>query len=214
MSLTRVIFLGPPGAGKGTHAVGLAKDLGISHLSTGDMLRAAVKAGTPLGIEAKGYMEAGKLVPDTLIIDLLFESMGDDGAGWILDGFPRTVPQAEALGARLEEAGKELEGVILFEVPDQVLVERISSRLSCPSCGAVFNRSTLPPAKEGICDRCGADLVTRKDDQPEAVTQRLEVYQRQTSPLIAYYEEQGKLIRVDANRAIEDIRAELDGIFA
>ncbi len=214
MSLTRVIFLGPPGAGKGTHAVGLAKAIGISHLSTGDMLRAAVKAGTPLGIEAKGYMEAGKLVPDALIIDLLFESMGDESKGWILDGFPRTVPQAEALGTRLETAGIQLDGVILFEVPDQVLVERISSRLSCPSCGAVFNRITQPPAKEGTCDRCGADLVTRKDDAPEAVTQRLVVYKDQTAPLIAYYEDQGKLTRVDANRDIGEIRQDLDGIFA
>lgn len=214
MSLKRVIFLGPPGAGKGTHAVGLAKDLGISHLSTGDMLRAAVKAGTPLGQEAKGYMEAGKLVPDALIIDLLFESMGNDDRGWILDGFPRTVPQAEALGKRLASEGQELDGVILFEVPDQVLIERISSRLSCPSCGAVYNRLTQPPEKEGICDRCGAQLVTRKDDAPEAVSHRLEVYQEQTAPLIAWYADQGKLIRVDANREIGAIRQDLDRIFA
>ena len=214
MSLKRVIFLGPPGAGKGTHAVGLAKDLGISHLSTGDMLRASVKAGTSLGVEAKGYMDAGKLVPDALIIDLLFESMGDEESGWILDGFPRTVPQAEALGERLGKEGQDVEGVILFDVPDPILVERISSRLSCPSCGAVYNRLTQPPAKEGICDRCGSELVTRKDDRPEAVTQRLEVYQNQTAPLIAYYKDQGKLIQVDANREIREIREDLDGIFS
>jgi adenylate kinase len=213
MSLKRVIFLGPPGAGKGTHALGLAKDVGIPHLSTGDMLRASVKAGTPLGLEAKGYMEAGKLVPDALIIDLLFEFMGDEGKGWILDGFPRTVPQAEALGERMGRENQSLDGVILFDVPDHVLVDRISSRLSCPECGAVFNRLTQPPASECVCDRCGTALVTRKDDAPKAVAQRLEVYEEQTAPLIAYYEDQGKLIRVDANREIEEILQDLDGIF-
>ncbi|MEZ5990370.1 MAG: adenylate kinase [Planctomycetota bacterium] len=210
MTLSRLVFLGPPGAGKGTHAVGLAKDRDLRHLSTGDMLRAAVKAGTPTGRQAGGYMEAGKLVPDELIIDLLFEAMADAGAGWILDGFPRTLPQAEALDARLAANEMPLDRVIQFDVADEVLVDRISARLSCPGCGAVYNAHHKPPEVEGVCDVCGTALVTRADDRPEAVRERLAVYAAQTAPLIDYYEGQGLLTRVDADRDIGAIRADLD----
>ena len=221
MSLRRVVFLGPPGAGKGTHATWFAEHDGYLHLSTGDMLRAAVRAGTELGLRAKGFMDAGKLVPDELIIDMLFDSLqGSSQAAashaecWILDGFPRTVAQAEALDARLEAQGAPLDGVLLFDVPNDELVERLSARLTCTSCGAIYNRRMHLPAEDGICDRCGAEVITRADDQVDAVRQRLEVYATQTAPLIGYYEQRGLLIRIDAAQDVGSVRAEVASILS
>lgn len=230
MSLNRVVFLGPPGAGKGTHATWLAEHESLLHLSTGDMLRAAVREGTPLGAKAKTFMDAGKLVPDSLIIDLLFETMTARGAGasesgtlpgqsdsvrgWILDGFPRTEPQAQALDARLEAEGESLDAVLLFEVESDELVERLSSRLTCKNCSAIYNRRLKPPVEDGVCDKCGGEVVTRADDQPDAVRKRLEVYSEQTAPLIDYYENRGKLIRIDAAQSIDAVRKEVAAFLA
>ena len=209
----KLVFLGPPGAGKGTHAAALAENADMLHMSTGDMLREAVADGSELGTEAKTYMEAGKLVPDDLIIDLIFARMSkDDASAWILDGFPRTERQAIALDERLALNKSELDDVLLFEVPNEVLVQRLSSRLTCPACARVFNSIHKPPLEEGICDGCGAGLITRPDDQAEAVAERLKVYAESTAPLIGYYERSGKLIRINANRSIAAIRDEVENL--
>ncbi|MCA8972724.1 MAG: adenylate kinase [Planctomycetes bacterium] len=206
----RVVFLGPPGAGKGTHATWLAQQGAMLHLSTGDMLRAAVREGTELGSQAKQFMDAGKLVPDALIIDMLFETLsargGEAASGWILDGFPRTEPQAVALDERLDAKGEQLDAVLLFDVDSDELVERLSSRLTCKGCSAIYNRRLRPPEVEGVCDRCGGNVVQRADDEPAAVRKRLEVYADQTAPLIDYYDQRGKLLRIDAARSIEEVR--------
>lgn len=211
--LRRLVFLGPPGAGKGTHAVALAAKAQMLHISTGDMLREAVAAGSELGMAAKTYMEAGKLVPDALIIDLIFDRMSNDEANaWILDGFPRTERQASSLDERLARSKSELDAVLLFEVPNEVLIQRLSSRLTCPACARVFNSIHNPPAAAGICDGCGGGLITRRDDQAKAVAERLKVYAESTIPLIGYYERLGKLIRVNANRSIATIRDEVEDL--
>ena len=212
MTWRRIVFLGPPGAGKGTHAKWLAQQYGLQHISTGDMLRAAVRAGTDAGKKAQEFMDGGRLVPDELIIELLFDGMSDEG--WILDGFPRTVPQAEALSARLEAAGAALDAVLLFKVPDAELIERLSSRLTCKGCGAIYNRRHAAPAKDGVCDHCGGAVITRADDEASAVQQRLEVYVAQTRPLVQHYEKQDLLVRINANREIETIRGELREMFS
>ena len=169
MTWRRIVFLGPPGAGKGTHAQWLGEQYGLQHISTGEMLREAVRADTDAGKQAKSFMDAGRLVPDELIIELLFDGMSDEG--WILDGFPRTVPQAEALTARLEAAGARLDAVLLFNVPDAELIERLSSRLTCKGCGAIYNRRNAAPTKDRVCDNCGSEVITRADDEASAVRQ-------------------------------------------
>lgn len=208
--MTRIVFLGPPGAGKGTHAARLAESRGLQHISTGDMLRAAVEQGTRLGQEAKSFMDQGNLVPDDLIIDMLFETMSD--AGWILDGFPRTLPQAEALDRRLRARGQGLDKVLLFDVPEDELVARLTSRLTCRSCGAIYNKRSRPPKEEGVCDRCGGVVSTRPDDRPEAVAERLRVYAELTAPLVGYYQASGTLKRVAADGSIPEIRAEIEAL--
>lgn len=194
-----VILLGAPGSGKGTLAAELAKVPGIAHLSTGDLLRGAVKAGTPTGVEAKGYMDAGNLVPDALIARMVGDYLAENAtlSTVLLDGFPRNVAQAEILADLLKANGVPLRCALLLDVPDDVVVRRISGRRVCPKCGAGFNVDTLPPKVEGICDACGAELIIRKDDTPETVRHRLEVYAEQTFPLIAYYKERGLLRTVD-----------------
>ncbi len=196
-----VILLGAPGSGKGTLAVELAKVNGIRHLSSGDLLRAAVKAGTPAGIKAKGFMESGNLVPDELIAEMIRDDIAADKGTTtlLLDGFPRTVVQAEILGKMLAENNVGLRGALLLEVPDEVVIKRISGRRVCPKCGAGFNVDTLPSKVEGICDLCGAELIIRKDDKPETVQHRLTVYAEQTFPLIAYYKERNQLETVDGS---------------
>lgn len=199
----RIVFLGPPGAGKGTQAIEIARSLGVPHLSTGDLLRSAVRAGTPLGQEADGHMRAGRLVPDPLVLRILGERLEqpDAAGGFLLDGFPRNVPQAEALAGVTH-----VDRVISFEIPEAMLVERLTQRRHCPTCGSVYNLATRPPKRSGHCDREGAALQQRSDDQPEAVRTRLAVYQEQTAPLIAHYRALGLLVPVDATGAPETVR--------
>jgi len=198
----KLILLGAPGAGKGTQAKKIVKEFAIPQISTGDILRRAVSDGTPLGKEAKKYMEAGRLVPDELVIGIMKERLHQDDCsnGFILDGFPRTVEQARAL-----EGFTEIDAVLNIDVDFNSLVERITGRRSCPECGAVYHIKFNPPKVEGICDICGSRLVQREDDREETVRKRLEIYTEQTSPLIDYYAERGLLRTVDGNRSIDEI---------
>ena len=201
-----VILLGPPGVGKGTQAVRLADDAGWAHVSTGDLLRAARRDGTELGRRAQAFMDAGELVPDDLILDLVREylAVATPGGGLLFDGFPRTVAQAEGLAGALESVGRSVDRVVVFEAPDETLVKRLSGRRSCPECGAVFNVHFTPPEVDGVCDRCGAGLVHRKDDDPETVVRRLEVYQEQTAPLIEWYgETDAEQVVIEADRDVD-----------
>jgi len=190
----RIVFLGPPGSGKGTQARKLAEEYAIPQVSTGDLLRAAVSANTRLGEMAQSYMEKGELVPDDLVLEMIKERLDapDAQKGFILDGFPRNLAQAEALAALLNTMGKPLDRVIFFEVDRDQLVKRITGRRTCASCGATYNIYFAPPQKEGVCDVCGStDLVQRSDDNEETVGNRLEVYDKQTKPLIDFYAHQG-----------------------
>jgi adenylate kinase len=191
----RIVFLGPPGAGKGTQAAALARELGIPHLSTGDLLRAAVADRTPLGLAADDHMRAGRLVPDDLVLTILGERLArpDARTGFLLDGFPRNLPQAEALGRVTP-----LDAVVSFEVDSQEIVRRLSDRRVCPQCQSVYNLSSRPPQAAGRCDKDGATLIQRSDDRPEAVSTRLKVYAEQTAPLLQFYRERGLLRPVDA----------------
>jgi adenylate kinase len=191
----RVVFLGPPGAGKGTQAATLAKSLGVPHLSTGDLLRAAVAARTPLGLAAQDHMSAGRLVPDSLVLDILGERLARDDAraGFLLDGFPRNLAQAEALGRRTP-----LDRVVAFEIPVDLLRTRLTGRRTCPVCHTVYNIETRPPKAAGRCDLDGTELVQRPDDRPESVNTRLEVYLQETAPLLQYYSTRGVLRAIDA----------------
>lgn len=199
----RIVFLGPPGAGKGTQASLIAVELGIPHLSTGDLLRAAVAAGTPLGKEADGFMRSGGLVPDHLVLRILSERIGkpDTVPGFLLDGFPRTLEQAKSL-----EEFTELDHVISFEIPDSLLVERLTQRRNCPKCGAVYNLATQPPKVAGKCDRDGTPLAQRPDDTVEAVANRLKVYRELTIPLVQYYRSRKLLHPIDATGTPEEVR--------
>ena len=187
----KLILLGPPGAGKGTQAEILSKDLAIPTISTGNILRAAVKAGTPIGRKAKAFMDAGKLVPDAVIIGIIRERLeeADCANGFILDGVPRTIAQAEAL----EEAGVLFDAVISLEVSDEAIVKRMDGRRVCTHCGTPFHVETKPPKAEGVCDACGGALIERDDDKPETVRARLTVYHEETEPLKHFYEKRGKL---------------------
>lgn len=207
MAKRKLMFLGPPGAGKGTQAVRLSESLSIPQISTGDMLRVARRKGTELGKKAAEYMDAGKLVPDAVVIGIVAERLEEDDAqqGFILDGFPRTVAQAEALA----EMGIVLDGVVNIQISDEEIVERLSGRLSCPSCGASFHVKFSPPQKENVCDKCGSDLIVRKDDQPDAIRQRLQSYALKTAPLIAFYDDLGKLLNVEGEGDLEAIEARI-----
>jgi adenylate kinase len=197
--VSRVILLGPPGAGKGTQAQALEKRWGVPRISTGDMLRQAVRDGTELGRRAQGYMNAGEYVPDSLILEMMQQRLaqGDAARGFVLDGFPRTVAQAEGLDRILADAGVTLDAVVDLEVPEEELVRRLSGRLVCPKCEAIYQAATRPPKVAGRCDRCGAELVQREDDRPEAVRRRLQVYRRETEPLQRYYRERELLHPLD-----------------
>lgn len=199
----RLILFGPPGAGKGTQAKRLEAHLGVPQLSTGDMLRAARREGTELGVRAASFMDTGRLVPDEVVIGLIEERIKDDDAqrGFLLDGFPRTIPQAEALSAMLEKRGLHIEHVLSLEVPDDDIVGRITSRRSCPECGAVYHLRSMPPKQADVCDKCGhVGLVLREDDNEIAVRTRLDAFHAQTAPLKALYKKQGLLRAIDGTK--------------
>ncbi|MCI0436127.1 MAG: adenylate kinase [Gemmatimonadetes bacterium] len=204
-----VILFGPPGSGKGTQGELLARRFDLVRLSTGDLLREAVRQSTPLGFEAKRVMEAGELVSDDLILGLVRDVMGGAAkTGFILDGFPRTIPQAEGLGRIFDELGERLDAIVILEVDDDAIVRRLGGRLACPNCGAVYNRFTDPPEQDGICDACGSELIQRPDDREETIRRRLEVYREQTEPLIAYYRGSGvPLHEVNGDSAVETVHA-------
>jgi len=202
----RVVFLGPPGAGKGTQATQIARELGVPHLSTGDLLRAAVAARTQLGLEADGHMRAGRLVPDDLVLKILDKRLEQNDArdGYLLDGFPRNLAQADALGQFAE-----IDRVVSFEISPDILVRRLSDRRVCPKCQSVYNLSSRPPKTSGKCDKDGTDLLQRPDDQPEAVTTRLKVYAEQTAPLLEFYRKRDMLRSVDAGGTPDEVAARI-----
>jgi adenylate kinase len=203
----RMVLLGPPGSGKGTHGKGLAECLGVPVIATGDILRQAIAEGTALGRSAEEHVKSGRLVPDEVVLGLIETRLGrpDAARGFILDGFPRTVAQAEGLKGILGQG--RLDRVLNLVVPAEVVVSRLKDRWLCTQCGAIYNTSTAPPRVAGICDRCGGALKQRADDEPETVRRRLEVYARETAPLVAYYEREGILRNVDASGPAEDVYA-------
>ena len=205
----RVIFLGPPGAGKGTQAKALAQEWGVPQIATGEMLRDAVKAGTPLGREAARIMESGALVPDDVMVGLIAERLRqpDAAGGFILDGFPRTIAQAEALNRLLKDLGQSLDAVVYFDVPETELIRRLTGRRLCRQCQTAYHMVSAPPKQAGVCDRCGGELYQRDDDSEATVRNRLEVYARQTAPLLDYYRGRGVLSSVKADGAMAAIGA-------
>ncbi|MBS0165769.1 MAG: adenylate kinase [Nitrospira sp.] len=207
----RVVFLGAPGVGKGTQAEKIVSQYQIAKISTGDLLRAAVRNRTPLGVEAKGHMDQGRLVPDSVVIGLVKEKLAElsKPKGFILDGFPRTVPQAEALSDVLKTEGIQLDRVINFKVSREEIVKRLSGRRSCPKCQATYHVDFAPPRNGVACDRCGETLVQRSDDQQEAVEMRLRVYEEQTAPLISFYEQRQLLSHLNGAEAVEVVYQEL-----
>ena len=202
-----LILLGPPGAGKGTQAAKIIEKYDIPHISTGDIFRANIKEGTELGKKAQTYMDKGELVPDELVVDLVVDRVAKDDAknGYVLDGFPRTIPQAEALDKALAACGEKIDYAIDVNVPDENIISRMSGRRACTACGGTYHIVNIPPKKEGICDACGGPLVLRADDEPETVKKRLDVYHEQTQPLIDYYTEQEILKTVDGTVSMEDV---------
>lgn len=205
------VFLGAPGAGKGTQAALLSEKLGIPHISTGDMLREELKKGTPLGDKVKAFMAKGELVPDQVILEVMKERLEekDCKGGFILDGFPRTLVQAQNLDALLEEIDRKIDRVIKIKVSQETVTKRLSARLVCPVCGADYNLETRPPQKSGICDLCGGVLEQRIDDRKDVILNRLQVYERQTQPVDSYYRKQGKLIEIDGEKSKDLVLAEI-----
>lgn len=216
MERNDLILMGPPGGGKGTQAQRLTQELGIPQISTGDILRGAVRAGTELGQKAKQFMDAGELVPDDVIIGIVKDRLQEDDAqkGFILDGFPRTVTQADALGKMLGEADRKIERVINFVVPDEEIVQRITGRRMCRECGATYHVSFDPPSKEGACDKCGGELYQRDDDTEETVRKRLDVYRDQTAPLIDYYSKQGIVREIEGVGPVDEIAERIKSALA
>lgn len=212
----RVILLGPPGAGKGTQAALMAQRNGIAHIASGDLFRKHLGEGTELGKLAKTYMDKGELVPDDVTVRMVLERLAepDAQAGYILDGFPRTLEQAQALDAALAEKGEDVLSAPLIEVDTDELVRRLGGRWVCRSCQTPYHDLSNPPASKGVCDACQGELHQRSDDKPEVVRTRLETYERQTAPLIGYYEEQGKLRRVNGQQDVERVTADLEAAVA
>ena len=213
-----LLIIGAPGAGKGTMSDLLINTYHLVHVSTGDMLRAAVKAGTPVGLKAQEYMNKGALVPDEVIHDIIVERLSQDDikAGFLFDGYPRTIAQAQDLDLILKEIGLKIDAVINLNIEDDELIKRITGRRLCPTCGEIFNIYYKAPAKEGVCDKCGAELITRKDDNLESLTVRLQEYHKNTQPVIEYYEKAGLVANVDAKQGVDevfgDIRMLLEGL--
>jgi adenylate kinase len=207
----KIIMLGAPGAGKGTQAKMIADKYSIPHVSTGDIFRANIKNGTELGMEAKKYMDQGQLVPDELTVKILLDRVAQDDCrnGYVLDGFPRTIPQAEVLDEALTKLGESIDYAINVDVPDQNIINRMSGRRACVACGATYHIVHIPTKVEGICDRCGAQLILRDDDKPETVKKRLDVYHTQTQPLIDFYTAKGVLKEVDGTRDMKDVFADI-----
>ncbi len=212
----RLVFLGAPGVGKGTQAEKVAAHFGVAKISTGDLLREAVRAQTTLGKDAKGYMDQGKLVPDSVVIGLVRDKLSDSSCvkGFVLDGFPRTVPQAEELGTVLSQRNIQLDQVINFQVSREDVVKRLSGRRSCPKCQATFHVDFAPPQKTDICDRCGEKLIQRNDDKRDAIETRLKVYEEQTSPLISYYDQKGLLVHLDGAGPVDGVYQRLTKVLA
>jgi adenylate kinase len=211
----RLILLGAPGVGKGTQGALLAERHGLRRVATGDILREAVRNETPLGRHARQYMEAGELVPDDLILEMIREVLADTDSGFILDGFPRTIQQAESLDGMLDDMGIELDAVVVLEAPDDTLVKRISGRRSCARCAAVYNVHYDPPRTPDLCDRCGGELVQRTDDREETVLHRLRVYRRQTEPLIQYYHRSDVTVEtVDGHRSVDQVQDAIENALA
>ena len=203
----KIVMLGAPGAGKGTQAKMIADKYQIPHISTGDIFRANISNGTELGKKAKTYMDQGLLVPDELVVDLVVDRVQQDDCkkGYILDGFPRTIPQAEALTEALKKLGEKVDFAINVEVPDENIVKRMSGRRACVSCGSTYHIVYNPTKVEGVCDKCGNELILREDDKPETVKKRLDVYHEQTQPLIEYYTNEGVLVEVDGTKDMKDV---------
>lgn len=210
----KIIMLGAPGAGKGTQAKMIADKYGIPHVSTGDIFRANIKEGTELGKEAKKYMDQGLLVPDELTVKILLDRVAKEDCknGYVLDGFPRTIPQAEVLDQALTGLGDKIDYAIDVDVPDENIIKRMSGRRACLSCGATYHIEHIPPKKEGICDVCGQELVLRDDDKPETVKNRLNVYHEQTQPLIDFYTAKGILKTVDGTKDMKEVFAAIVAI--
>ncbi|MBO7375371.1 MAG: adenylate kinase [Lachnospiraceae bacterium] len=207
----KIVMLGAPGAGKGTQAKMIADKYSIPHVSTGDIFRANIKEGTALGLEAKSYMDQGKLVPDELTVRILLDRVAKDDCknGYVLDGFPRTIPQAEVLKDALAKQNDKIDFAIDVDVPDENIVKRMSGRRACVTCGATYHIEHVPPKKEGICDKCGSELILRDDDKPETVLNRLKVYHEQTQPLIDFYTKEGILKTVDGTIDVKDVFANI-----
>lgn len=203
----KIVLLGPPGAGKGTQAKSISNRYSIPHISTGDIFRKNISEETPLGIEAKKYIDNGQLVPDQVTIDMVNDRLTWDDCknGYLLDGFPRTVAQAEALQGFLNSRDESLDTALLIEVPMNFILERMTGRRVCPSCGASYHIKFNPPSIDGVCDVCGSDIVQRKDDVEDTVRERLDVYERQTQPLIDFYKEKNLLSTVDGTKAINEV---------
>ena len=207
----KIVMLGAPGAGKGTQAKMISEKYGIPHISTGDIFRANIKENTELGQKAKTYMDKGLLVPDELVVDLVVDRLAQD-EGYVLDGFPRTIPQAEALTEALAKIGEKMDYAINVEVPDENIIDRMSGRRACVACGGTYHIKYNPTKKEGICDACGGELILRDDDKPETVKQRLEVYHTQTQPLIDYYTKEGILKEVDGTQDLQKVFDDITAI--
>ena len=209
--MLNIILMGPPGAGKGTQATRIIDEFHLPHISTGDIFRENIKNGTPLGLKAKAIIERGDLVPDDLTIDLVKSRLAEEDCanGYLLDGFPRTIAQAEALREMGPQIGRAVSLVIDITVPDEVLMQRIAGRRVCPSCGASYNIHSMKPQKEGVCDRCGAALIQRKDDNPESFQIRLENYYAQTAPLVAFYQAEGIYHHYDGMEGLEKVSADI-----
>ena len=203
----KIVLLGPPGAGKGTQAKSISNKYSIPHISTGDIFRKNISENTPLGIEAKSYMDNGQLVPDEVTINMVKDRLQHDDCsnGYLLDGFPRTVVQADALNSFLIERGEQLDTALLIKVPNEFILERMTGRRVCPSCGASYHVKFNPPASEGKCDLCGSEVIQRKDDTVETVKERLDVYEKETQPLIDFYGEKQLLSSVDGTKAINEV---------